>query len=65
MTKKHSGQSWMPPEDYGRALPFFSVNLLVADISKSVAFYMSVLGANLVIPIPISEVPKATIQEAR
>jgi catechol 2,3-dioxygenase-like lactoylglutathione lyase family enzyme len=52
MTKKHTGESWMPAEDYGRTLPFFSVNLLVTDVSKSVAFYTEVLGAKLVYSDP-------------
>lgn len=52
MTKKHAGQSWMPADDYGRTLPFFSVNLLVADISKSIAFYTRVLGARVVYSDP-------------
>jgi catechol 2,3-dioxygenase-like lactoylglutathione lyase family enzyme len=52
MTKKHTGQSWMLAEDYGRTLPFFTVNLLVSDIAKSVVFYTKVLGARLVYSDP-------------
>lgn len=52
MTKKHTGHSWMPADDYGRTLPFFSVNLLVVDISKSLAFYTKVLGAKVVYSDP-------------
>ena len=37
----------MTADDYGRTLPFFTVNLLVSDLAKSVAFYTSVLGATL------------------
>ncbi|HKS68341.1 MAG TPA: VOC family protein [Candidatus Acidoferrales bacterium] len=48
MTKKHTGQSWMPADDYGRTLPVFTVNLLVSQIERSIAFYTSVLGAKLV-----------------
>jgi catechol 2,3-dioxygenase-like lactoylglutathione lyase family enzyme len=48
MTKRHTGESWMPADDYGRTLPFFTVNLLVADIARSIAFYTNVLGAKLV-----------------
>jgi uncharacterized glyoxalase superfamily protein PhnB len=38
----------MPPDDYGRALPHFTVNLLVSDVVRSVAFYTNVLGAKVV-----------------
>ncbi len=45
MTKKRTGEPWMPADDYGRRLPRFSVNLLVRDVARSVKFYKSVLGA--------------------
>jgi catechol 2,3-dioxygenase-like lactoylglutathione lyase family enzyme len=48
MTQKRSGESWMPADDYGRTLPFFTVNLLVSDLARSVSFYRKVLGATLV-----------------
>jgi len=48
MTKRHTGQSWMPAEDYGRTLPLFTVNLLVSDVVKSIEFYTKVLGAKVV-----------------
>lgn len=35
----------MPGEQYGRSLPAFTVNLLVADIGRAVRFYREVLGA--------------------
>jgi len=35
----------MPADDYGRRLPRFTVNLLVRDLARSVAFYTGVLGA--------------------
>lgn len=38
----------MPPDDYGRSLPALTVNLLVADIPRSLAFYRDVLGAAIV-----------------
>ena len=47
MTKKRVGEPWMPADEYGRALPGFSVNLLVADIARSVAFYRDVLGCEV------------------
>lgn len=45
MTKTRMGEAWMPAEEYGRALPRFSVNLLVKDIQKSLPFYRHVLTA--------------------
>jgi catechol 2,3-dioxygenase-like lactoylglutathione lyase family enzyme len=35
----------MPADEYGRRLPKFSVNLIVAEIARSVKFYKEVLGA--------------------
>ncbi len=52
MTMKRTGDSWMSPDDYGRTLPFFTVNLLVADLAKSTAFYTQVLGAKMVYSDP-------------
>jgi uncharacterized glyoxalase superfamily protein PhnB len=43
--KKRTGDPWMPADEFGRSLPAFSVNLLVADIGRSVAFYSGVFGA--------------------
>jgi predicted enzyme related to lactoylglutathione lyase len=45
MTMTRTGEAWMPADEYGRALPKFSVNLLVRDVSRSVSFYQQVLGA--------------------
>jgi uncharacterized glyoxalase superfamily protein PhnB len=45
MTMKRTGDAWMPADDYGRAMPRFSVNLLVRDVAKSRGFYEQVLGA--------------------
>ncbi len=45
MAKKRVGEPWMPADEYGRALPAFTVNLLVSDVARSVAFYRGVLGA--------------------
>lgn len=47
MTQKRTGNSWMTADDYGRALPFFTVNLLVSDLARSIAFYTNVIGAKL------------------
>lgn len=35
----------MPADAYGRSLPAFTVNLLVADLERSARFYERVLGA--------------------
>ncbi len=45
MTKKRMGEPWMPGNEYGRSLPRFTVNLVVRDVARSVAFYTGVLGA--------------------
>ena len=47
MTMQRSGSSWMPADDYGRAMPTSSVNLLVRDVQASVLFYRDVLGATI------------------
>jgi uncharacterized glyoxalase superfamily protein PhnB len=47
MTMKRSGSAWMPADDYGRAMPTFSVNLLVRDVRASVHFYRDILGATI------------------
>jgi uncharacterized glyoxalase superfamily protein PhnB len=47
MTKKRTGDAWMPAADYGRAMPRFSLNLLVRDVERSVPFYTDVLGATV------------------
>jgi uncharacterized glyoxalase superfamily protein PhnB len=47
MTKKRMGDAWMPAGDYGRAMPKFSLNLLVRDVGRSVPFYKDVLGATV------------------
>ncbi len=52
MAKKRVGEAWMPAGEYGRSLPAFSVNLLVADIARAVAFYREVLQAEEVYSDP-------------
>lgn len=47
MTKKRTGDPWMPAAQYGRSLPAFSVNLLVADVERAVAFYAEVFRAEV------------------
>jgi uncharacterized glyoxalase superfamily protein PhnB len=45
--QRRTGEPWMPANDYGRSLAGFTVNLLVADVAKSVDFYREVLGAGV------------------
>lgn len=47
MTKTRTGDAFMPAYDYGRALPKFSVNLLVRSVEKSLPFYRDILGATV------------------
>jgi catechol 2,3-dioxygenase-like lactoylglutathione lyase family enzyme len=45
MTMKRTGESWKSADEYGHTLPYFTVNLLVRDLQRSIAFYREVLGA--------------------
>jgi len=45
VAKKRQGDPWMSAAEYGRQLPPFTVNLIVRDVARSVAFYRDVLGA--------------------
>src|SRR5713226_9064603 len=47
MTKTRIGDAWMPAGEYGRAMPRFTVNLLVRDLEKSLPFYRDVLGVTV------------------
>src|SRR5713226_8903372 len=47
MTMKREGKGWIPADEYGRSLPAFTVNLLVKDVAKSLAFYRDVLEAEV------------------
>ena len=46
--KQRIGEPWMPADAYGRSLRGFGVNLLVRDVTRSVAFQTAVLGVELV-----------------
>ncbi len=48
MTKKRSGDPWMPAPEYGRGLVGLGVNLLVADVDRSLPFHLRVLAAEAV-----------------
>lgn len=37
----------MSPEEYGRQMPDFTVNLIVRDLERALAFYRDVLGATV------------------
>ena len=45
--KLRSGEPWIPGSEYGRLLPAFTVNLVVPEIDRSVAFYRDVLQAEV------------------
>ena len=45
MTMTRTGDGWIPADEYGRALPKFTVNLLVKDVARSLPFYRDVLEA--------------------
>ena len=47
MTKKRMGDAWVPAADYGRAMPKFSLNLLVRKVERSLPFYKEILGATV------------------
>jgi len=48
MSQKRTTNIWMPADDCGRTLPFFTVNLVVSDVARSVAFYTNVIGASVI-----------------
>jgi catechol 2,3-dioxygenase-like lactoylglutathione lyase family enzyme len=45
MTKKRTKEPWMSGAEYGRRMPPFTVDLIVADVARSVRFYTDVLCA--------------------
>jgi catechol 2,3-dioxygenase-like lactoylglutathione lyase family enzyme len=47
MPKLRTGDPWMPGYRYGALLPPLSLNLIVASVERSVAFYRDVLGATV------------------
>lgn len=52
MTRKRTGEPWMPAPEYGRSLTGLGLNLLVEDIARSVPFHTRVLGAQIVYQDP-------------
>lgn len=47
MAKHRTADPFMPAAVYGRALPAFSLNLIVRDVPRSAAWHRDVLGADL------------------
>lgn len=45
--KLRTGDPWMPGYKYGALLPPLALNLIVADVARSVAFYRAVLNAQV------------------
>ena len=45
--KLRQGDPWMPGYRYGALLPPLSLNLIVSNVEKSVAFYQAVLDAEI------------------
>jgi len=52
VAKKRTGEPWTSAAEYGRSLPALTVNLLVRDVARSVAFYAEVLGAEVLYADP-------------
>jgi uncharacterized glyoxalase superfamily protein PhnB len=52
MTKKRTGDAWMPAPQYARTLEGLTVNLLVRDIAVALPFHRTVLGAKLIYSDP-------------
>ncbi len=50
--KLREGDAWMPADDYGRSLNGMGINLLVADMTRALAFQTDVLAAEIVYADP-------------
>ena len=50
--KKRQGDPFMPPDEYGRSLTGFMLNILVKDMDKAVEFHKKVLNVNVVYSDP-------------
>ena len=46
--KKRTGEPWMPASRYAKGLSGVTVNLIVRDVRRSLAFHRLVLGATVV-----------------
>ncbi len=45
--KKRTGEPWIPAAAHGAMLPTFTVNLVVREFDRSLAFYTAVLRAHV------------------
>src|SRR5712691_7581395 len=52
MTRKRTGDPWMPSTQYGRELAGLTVNLLVREVAASLPFFTEVLGLKVVYSDP-------------
>ena len=52
MSKRRTGDAWMPAPRYARTLKGLTVNLLVRDIATALPFHRQVLGAVLIYSDP-------------
>ena len=50
--KKRQGDPFMPPDEYGRSLTGFMLNILVKDMDKAVEFHKKVLNVDVVYSDP-------------
>jgi catechol 2,3-dioxygenase-like lactoylglutathione lyase family enzyme len=50
--KHRAGEPWMPSDQYGRSLQGLGVNLLVADVARSIEFQREVLEVDVVYSDP-------------
>lgn len=51
-SKRGEQKPWMAADDYGRSLRGFQVNLLVKDVTRSIAFAREVLEASVIYADP-------------
>ena len=63
MSKKRTGDPWMPAPRYARTLKGLTVNLLVRDIAAALPFHRQVLGATLIYSDPDIAVLRGTDAE--
>lgn len=52
MTKKRTGDPWMPADAYGQSLRGMTINLLVENVEKALQFQTLVLGCEVVYSDP-------------
>ena len=50
--KKHIGDPFMPPDEYGKSLTGFTLNILVRDMAQAVQFHRTVLQVEFVYSDP-------------